>query len=101
MPFDQFINGFQYDPENFDVDKFKADAIAEYKRDIEPRDAKIQTITGEQKALEEKVTKLGAANYDLIQQYGIMDPSKQTPGAAGDDKRADGPRSFDSLFKKE
>lgn len=101
MPFDQFINGFEFDPETFDLEKFKADAIAEYRKDIEPRDAKIATVTTEKDQLEQKVTKLGAANYDLIQQYGIMDPSKQTPGAAGDDKTSEGPRSFESLFKKE
>lgn len=100
MPFDQFIQGFEYDPEKFDPETFKQAALDEYKKDLETRDAKIQTISGERDSLSEKVTKLGAANYDLIQQYGIMDPSKQTPGAAGDDSGTSGPRTIESLFKK-
>jgi hypothetical protein len=98
--FQEFMQQFTLDPETFDLDAFKQAALEAHNADLaaltETSNAKISTITGERDALTEKVTKLGAANYDLVQQLGT--PVQGGLGAAGSGQE---PKTIESLFKKE
>jgi hypothetical protein len=100
MPFDKFLESFDPSVEGFDVEKFKTDALAEYAKDQEAANAKISTTAAERDALQEKVLRVQSHNYDLLQAQGLPNPGG-APGAAGKNEEPSGPRSFDSLFKKE
>jgi hypothetical protein len=104
MPFDKFIETFDPTVEDFDPAAFKEKALAEYRADQvaiqEAANAKITGLSTELNTALEKVTKVQAHNYDLLQQVGSSS-DRQAPGAAGDAPPKPKGDPIKSLFKKE
>lgn len=79
---DDFLNAFTPDPDTFDFEKFKADALAAFQKDQTTADAKIRTQTQQISEFERTVLKLGAENYDLVMKTGT--PIGDAPNTTGD-----------------
>lgn len=99
MPFRDFINSYNFDPNAFDFEKFKADAVAEYDNDNTVWSAKVGQLTEQQAKIAAENQAVKAKNWDLLQQI----PAEQPKEVTGEEKAADeAPApSIESFFGKE
>lgn len=97
MAWDDFIKATQYDPASFDFARFVEQANREHTDEVSVRDAKVRQLTESDTAKDAEISRLKAANYDLL----MSKPAEQPPGVQDTPPDPDTIVSVADLFKKE